>query len=175
MHHWIRRSRGCAGLVLIGSLAGACSSSGGSRDATASEAAPDAQIDQCPLDRLAPDQSSKVDSTPPSVRVLFQTSMGSITVELNKQLAPITVENFLSYVDAKFYDGTIFHRVIANFMIQGGGYDTSFHRKTTQAAIKNEANNGLSNDRGTIAMARTSAINSATAPIGTCRACRASI
>ncbi len=96
-------------------------------------------------------------------RVLMKTSKGDIIIELFPQKAPITVENFLSYVDQGFYDGTIFHRVIKGFMIQGGGYTTELHRKNTQPPIKNEASNGLSNKRGTIAMARTMDINSATA------------
>ena len=96
-------------------------------------------------------------------KVLMKTSKGDIIIELFPQKAPITVENFLSYVDQGFYDGTIFHRVIKGFMIQGGGYTTELHRKSTQPPIKNEASNGLSNKRGTIAMARTMDINSATA------------
>ncbi|OQX55968.1 MAG: cyclophilin [Candidatus Aminicenantes bacterium 4484_214] len=96
-------------------------------------------------------------------KVLMKTSKGDIIIELFPQKAPITVENFLSYVDQGFYDGTIFHRVIKGFMIQGGGYTTELHRKNTQPPIKNEASNGLSNKRGTIAMARTMDINSATA------------
>jgi peptidyl-prolyl cis-trans isomerase B (cyclophilin B) len=95
--------------------------------------------------------------------VVIETSMGSVEVELNQEKAPGTVKNFLSYVDKKFYDGTIFHRVINNFMIQGGGYDEKFKEKATQAPIKNEAANGLRNDTGTIAMARTSDPHSATA------------
>ncbi len=96
-------------------------------------------------------------------KVLMKTNKGDITIELNADKAPITVKNFLSYVDEKFYDGTIFHRVIKEFMIQGGGYTPDFHEKSTKAPIKNEAANGLKNSRGTIAMARTNEINSATA------------
>ena len=77
--------------------------------------------------------------------------------------SPETVKNFIQYVESGFYDGTIFHRVIENFMIQGGGFDESFKQKTTEASIQNEADNGLSNKRGTVAMARTSAPHSATA------------
>jgi len=87
-------------------------------------------------------------------KVLLKTSMGDITLELNPAKAPITVKNFLSYVNDKFYDGTIFHRVIPNFMIQGGGFTGDMSQKATRPAIKNEAGNGLKNDRGTIAMAR---------------------
>jgi cyclophilin family peptidyl-prolyl cis-trans isomerase len=95
--------------------------------------------------------------------VLISTSMGDIKVELYPDKAPETVKNFLGYVNDKFYDGTIFHRVIANFMIQGGGMDKDMKQKGTKAAIKNEAGNGLKNDTGTIAMARTSVVDSATA------------
>ena len=95
--------------------------------------------------------------------VLISTSMGDIKVELYPEKAPETVKNFLGYVNDKFYDGTIFHRVIANFMIQGGGMDKDMKQKATKAPIKNEAGNGLKNDTGTIAMARTSVVDSATA------------
>ena len=94
--------------------------------------------------------------------VVIETSLGSISVELDPEKAPISVENFLTYVDEGFYSGTIFHRVIKNFMIQGGGMTADMQRKSTKAAIRNEATNGLSNMRGTIAMARTSEVNSAT-------------
>jgi peptidyl-prolyl cis-trans isomerase A (cyclophilin A) len=95
--------------------------------------------------------------------VIMDTSMGKIEIELYPDKAPITVKNFLSYVDKKFYDGTIFHRVIPTFMIQGGGFEPGLKQKPTQPPIKNESYNGLSNKRGTIAMARTPAPNSATA------------
>ena len=95
--------------------------------------------------------------------VVIETSKGDITVELNAAKAPLTVANFLAYVDEKFYDGTIFHRVIANFMIQGGGMTPDMRQKSTKPPVKNEADNGLKNDRGTIAMARTSVVDSATA------------
>jgi len=92
----------------------------------------------------------------------MKTSMGTITLELNDEKAPISVNNFLDYVDAKFYDGTIYHRVISNFMIQGGGFNKLPKRKQVGKPIKNEATNGLRNDKGTIAMARTGVIDSAT-------------
>jgi len=95
--------------------------------------------------------------------VKLETSKGDITIELNADKAPVTVENFLNYVNDGFYDGTIFHRVIPNFMIQGGGFNDQMMQKTTQDPIINEADNGLGNDRGTIAMARTQDPNSATA------------
>lgn len=94
--------------------------------------------------------------------VVIKTNMGDMEVELNPEKAPVTVKNFLSYVDQEFYDGTIFHRVIKGFMIQGGGFTADFRRKPTQTPIKLEADNGLSNVRGTIAMARTNDPNSAT-------------
>jgi peptidyl-prolyl cis-trans isomerase A (cyclophilin A) len=90
-----------------------------------------------------------------SPKVIITTNLGKITVELDSAKAPKTVENFLAYVDAKFYDGTIFHRVIDGFMIQGGGHTKDMQRKTTNAPVVNESKNGLSNARGTIAMART--------------------
>ncbi len=95
--------------------------------------------------------------------VLMETSLGNIKIELDQAKAPITVKNFLSYVDEKFYDGTIFHRVIGNFMIQGGGFTADMQQKRAKAPIKNEAGNGLKNMTGTIAMARTNIVDSATA------------
>jgi len=96
-------------------------------------------------------------------RVLMKTSLGEITIELYPDKAPITVKNFLDYVDAKFYDGTIFHRVIPGFMNQGGGFTADMQQKPTRAPIKNEAGNGLKNTVGTVAMARTGVVDSATA------------
>ena len=95
--------------------------------------------------------------------VVLETSQGSIEIELDAQKAPLSAQNFLAYVDAGFYDGTIFHRVIPGFMIQGGGFDGKLSQKPTRGPIKNEADNGLKNQRGTIAMARTSDKDSATA------------
>jgi cyclophilin family peptidyl-prolyl cis-trans isomerase len=95
--------------------------------------------------------------------VVISTSLGDLKVELYPDKAPVTVKNFLDYVDSKFYDGTIFHRVIANFMIQGGGYEPGMREKQTGAPIKNESSNGLNNTRGTIAMARKPDPDSATA------------
>jgi len=97
-----------------------------------------------------------------NVKVLMKTSKGDITLELYPDKAPVTVKNFLSYVDEKFFDGLIFHRVIKDFMIQGGGYNAEFAQRPAKPPIKNEAGNGLKNDRGTIAMARTNEVNSAT-------------
>jgi peptidyl-prolyl cis-trans isomerase B (cyclophilin B) len=93
--------------------------------------------------------------------VKLHTNFGEITLELDAEKAPITVANFLQYVDNGFYDDTIFHRVINGFMLQGGGFDAAMSQKNTEAEIKNEADNGLSNNTYTIAMARTSAPHSA--------------
>jgi peptidyl-prolyl cis-trans isomerase A (cyclophilin A) len=94
--------------------------------------------------------------------VLMSTSMGDIKIELYPEKAPITVENFLGYAKDGFYDGTIFHRVIPGFMIQGGGFTPDMNQKPAKDPIKNEADNGLKNDKGTIAMARTNVVESAT-------------
>ncbi|MDW3095146.1 MAG: peptidylprolyl isomerase [Gammaproteobacteria bacterium] len=96
-------------------------------------------------------------------KVQFQTTKGNIVIQLDAEKAPKTVENFLAYVKSGHYDGTIFHRVIPSFMIQGGGFDVDMKQKTTNATIQNEANNGLKNIKGSISMARTSAPHSATA------------
>lgn len=95
-------------------------------------------------------------------QVILETSKGNITLELFDDKAPITVENFLQYVDAGHYDGTIFHRVIPDFMVQCGGFDTDMQQKPTRDPIKNEADNGVSNEPYTIAMARTQVVDSAT-------------
>ena len=95
--------------------------------------------------------------------IKFQTTMGDIVVELDAEKAPVTVENFVQYVKDGQYDGLIFHRVIPNFMIQGGGFDADMNQKETRAPIKNEADNGLKNDKYTIAMARTPDPHSASA------------
>ncbi|MFP5384252.1 MAG: peptidylprolyl isomerase [Gammaproteobacteria bacterium] len=97
------------------------------------------------------------------MKVALRTSAGDIVLELDSAKAPATVENFVNYVKAGHYDGTIFHRVIPNFMIQGGGFTADMSQKSTNAPIRNEANNGLANDRGTIAMARTNDPHSASA------------
>jgi peptidyl-prolyl cis-trans isomerase B (cyclophilin B) len=98
----------------------------------------------------------------PATRVVIETSMGSMNVDLDGDKAPVTVANFLAYVDDKYYDGTIFHRVIPNFMVQGGGFEPGMRQKKTKAPIANESSNGLQNKRGTLAMARTNVPNSAT-------------
>jgi len=98
-----------------------------------------------------------------ATRVILDTTMGPITIELDEEKAPETTANFIEYVEADFYTGTIFHRVIDGFMVQGGGLDANMKNKATRAPIKNEANNRLSNETATVAMARTSDPHSATA------------
>ena len=109
---------------------------------------------------VSPSESGAGEENP---TILMETSLGNIKIELDQAKAPITVKNFLSYVDEKFYDGTIFHRVIGNFMIQGGGFTADMQQKRVKAPIKNEAGNGLKNMTGTLAMARTNVVDSATA------------
>jgi len=114
------------------------------------------------------DESEEAPATQPQKErpleyVLLETTMGDILLELNREEAPVTVENFLQYVEDDFYDGTIFHRVISNFMIQGGGMTRDMKKKETREPIRNEWGNDLKNERGTIAMARTSDPDSATA------------
>lgn len=108
-------------------------------------------------------QAAGIQPQPGKVLVKFETTKGDIVVELNKEKAPISVANFLKYVKSGHYNGTIFHRVINSFMIQGGGFDTAMNEKPTGAPIKNEADNGLKNALYTIAMARTSDPHSASA------------
>jgi cyclophilin family peptidyl-prolyl cis-trans isomerase len=112
---------------------------------------------------LAGGASSSAQDKDKNPQVILDTSYGKIIVELYADKAPITVKNFLQYVDDKHYDGTIFHRVIADFMIQGGGMEAGLKEKKGRAPIKNESTNGLSNERGTLAMARTNVPDSATA------------
>lgn len=105
--------------------------------------------------------TSLVSASDTSTKVSLETNHGTIVLELNAEKAPLSVENFLRYVSEGYYEGVVFHRVISSFMIQGGGFDTDLAKKDTHAPIKNEANNGLANERGTIAMARTNAPHSA--------------
>ena len=108
---------------------------------------------------VPPDDAAAADANP---QVLMKTSLGEIVIELYPEKAPKTVENFLKYVDDKHYNGLIFHRVIGNFMIQGGGFDKDMKQKPTRGPIPLESRNGLKNDAGTLAMARTSVPDSAT-------------
>jgi peptidyl-prolyl cis-trans isomerase B (cyclophilin B) len=107
-------------------------------------------------------EGSEDPEAPKPVNIVLETDLGNIEIELDAAKAPKTVENFLTYVDEKSYDGTLFHRVIPGFMIQGGGFDSDYKQKDKHPAVRNEADNGLKNARGTIAMARTSAPHSAT-------------
>jgi len=111
-------------------------------------------------ERTVIEESKQMDTGQKQVKL--ETSMGDIVIELNEEESPITVKNFLRYVEEGFYDGTIFHRVIADFMVQGGGFTADMREKQTHRPIVNEASNGLKNDRGTIAMARTANPDSAT-------------
>lgn len=108
-----------------------------------------------------PKKGAKVTATANPI-VVMETSMGTVEMEIFADKAPISEKNFMKYVDDKFYDGTIFHRVIDGFMIQGGGFSEDMKQKSTQEQIKNEATNGLKNEIGTLAMARTSVVDSAT-------------
>ena len=103
-----------------------------------------------------------VNQTFANTNMEIKTNLGNINIELYDEQAPVSVKNFKSYVSNQFYNGTIFHRVIPGFMIQGGGFDSNMQEKATQAPIQNEASNGLKNTRGTLAMARTNNPNSAT-------------
>ncbi len=114
------------------------------------------------VNQIAISMQTAVPKESKSVRLIMDTNKGKITLELYPDKAPLTVSNMLAYVDGKFYDGTIFHRVIDGFMIQGGGFNRDMLQKRPKAPIKNEADNGLRNERGTIAMARTSFVDSAT-------------
>jgi peptidyl-prolyl cis-trans isomerase A (cyclophilin A) len=107
-------------------------------------------------------QSTQAQSKSDTTKVLFSTSLGNITILLFQHEAPVTVKNFLAYVDSGFYNGTIFHRVIPGFVVQGGGFDKKMIRRPTYAPIKNESDNGMKNERGTLSMARTTDPNSAT-------------
>ena len=94
--------------------------------------------------------------------IRFETTLGDFTVELFEKEAPLSVANFLRYIDDEFFDGTIFHRIVPGFVIQGGGFTEDMSQKRTQPPVKNEADNGLKNERGTLSMARTNDVNSAT-------------
>ncbi len=119
------------------------------------------QLTEEPKPEGKPEPTTPVDAPQP-LQVRLETAKGDIVIELDRKAAPITVANFVQYVDEGFYDGTIFHRVIPGFMIQGGGLRPDMSEKPTRAPIKNEAANGLKNTRGTIAMARTGMPHSAT-------------
>ena len=115
-----------------------------------------------PKAAVAKSSSCKPDNKGTPVKVKLTTSMGAITIELNSEKAPISTDNFVKYVESGHYNGTIFHRVIGNFMVQGGGFTKDFVQKPTKDPIKNEAANGLKNDNYTVAMARAGVVDSAT-------------
>ncbi|HIQ07380.1 MAG TPA: peptidyl-prolyl cis-trans isomerase [Thiotrichaceae bacterium] len=111
----------------------------------------------------AKEQSSREEIADKNLHVKIETTQGDIIIELDAKNAPVSTKNFISYVESGYYDGTIFHRVIPNFMIQGGGFDINLMQKETKESIQNEADNGLKNTRGTISMARTNEPHSASA------------
>ena len=115
----------------------------------------------CGQTQEATEQSAASSQSEGSPVIVLETSLGTVQVELDAEKAPDTVENFLQYVDSGHFDGTVFHRVIPGFMVQGGGFDADMQQKPTRENIQNEAANGLRNDRGTLAMARTSDPHSA--------------
>jgi cyclophilin family peptidyl-prolyl cis-trans isomerase len=145
-------------VVLAPLFAFACSST-----TSTGAGAPDASTPDPQADAGAKDDAAKADAAPAApVGIVFETDLGNIELELDPEHAPKTTANFLQYVDEKHFDGLLFHRVIPGFMIQGGGYDASYKERDTHDPIKNEADNGLKNLRGTISMARTSDPDSAT-------------
>lgn len=118
----------------------------------------------CSAETEAPSETEKpVIEKQANPRVMMETTLGNVTIELFPKKAPASVENFIAYVESGHYDGTIFHRIIPNFMAQGGGYDTKMNKKSTRSPIINESNNGLKNVRTTLSMARTMDPDSATA------------
>ncbi len=149
-------------LLVAGLLVCGCEKE--AEDEQAKGGAQSAPADQKPEQPAEEPAQKQVESDTKVVKnmVKLATSKGDIVVELNQEKAPITVKNFLEYVESDFYDGTIFHRVIKGFMIQGGGFTPDMTQKGAMAPIRNEASNGLKNDRGAIAMARTSDPHSAT-------------
>ena len=136
---------------------------GGSAAAAQDETTPPTPVAAPATEAAAPEAAPAPEQAKETDMVIIKTTLGDIKVKLAADKAPLTVANFLAYVDAGFYNGTIFHRVIDGFMIQGGGFDASMNQKPTRAPIKNEAANGLQNKRGTLAMARTMVVDSATA------------
>ena len=158
-------------VAALSSLAASCSSD--DSQATTTSAAYAADTSSTTTDTTDPQTTTTAAAAVPNTgdtdvsssnpQVELVTTMGTVVIELDPAAAPITVENFLAYVDAGFFDGTIFHRVIPGFMVQGGGFTPDMQQKPTNAPIKNEADNGLKNLRGTLAMARTGVVDSATA------------
>ena len=135
---------------------------GGSTAAAQDETTPPAPVAATAMEAAAPEAAPAPEQAKETDMVIIKTTLGDIKVKLAADKAPLTVANFLAYADAGHYNGTIFHRVIDGFMIQGGGFDAQMRQKDTRAPIKNEAANGLQNKRGTLAMARTMVVDSAT-------------
>lgn len=149
-------------IAAFGFLAASCSEPAAEGTPAGSEAAK-AQVADAADSAAAPEAAAPAKAASTNPVVTIKTNLGSIKVELDAEKAPISVENFLAYVDSGHYAGTVFHRIIKDFMIQGGGFEPNRAQKPTRDPIKNEAQNGLKNDRGTIAMARTNVVDSATA------------
>jgi cyclophilin family peptidyl-prolyl cis-trans isomerase len=145
------------GFALAAALAGGMSAS--AQDGTEQPPVPGAAAETI---AAAPEAAPDAEQAKETDMVIIKTTLGDIKVKLAADKAPLSVANFLAYADAGHYNGTIFHRVIDGFMIQGGGFDAQMNQKPTKAAIKNEAANGLQNKRGTLAMARTAIVDSAT-------------
>ena len=148
--------------VSLGLALGLVSIAGGAGNAAADTAAPKAKAEKKPGKADKADKADKKAKKGDLPMVVIKTSLGTIKAELYPDKAPLSVKNFLDYVNDKFYDGTIFHRVINGFMIQGGGFDANMRQKDTKPPVKNEAANGLKNLNFTLAMARTSIPDSAT-------------
>ena len=164
MEKILRTTGWTAAFVTLLALAlGGCTGSDGANKDTGGPSADGAGADSSTADGAPATDAAADGGKATGTRVKLVTSLGDIVLELDAVKAPKTVANFLAYVSSKHYDGTIFHRVISDFMIQGGGFDTSMAQKSTNPAIQNEADNGLSNLKGTVAMARTSVPHSATA------------
>lgn len=160
---------GCVGMIAVLAGAPALAQEAGKQPPAPKTEQPKTEQPKTAPPKTEPAKTDKPAETKPAepakeqfVYVTMKTSLGDITLELNKEKAPLSVENFLKYVDAGFYEGTIFHRVIDGFMVQGGGFTADMKQKATNAPIKNEWKNGLKNARGTVAMARTQVADSAT-------------
>lgn len=152
---------------IVGDLSGAADAVAEDKSSMDESSAPETAVEEQAVEVVqetdaAPEEEQKSEEKEKEPMVIIKTNKGDIKLKLDAEKAPVTVENFLKYVDDGHYNGTIFHRVIENFMIQGGGFTEDMKQKTTRPPIKNEAGNGLENKKGTIAMARTPAIDSAT-------------
>lgn len=149
-----------AGIVAVGLLV--VSGSTGQAQAESPASQPAGKESSAMQNKDAASQPASQPAAAKTPRVVMETSLGRVVIELYPDKAPVSVENFLKYVDDGFYNDTVFHRVVPRFVIQGGGFDTGYKEKPTRGPIRNEARNGLKNGRGTLAMARTADPNSAT-------------